>query len=138
MMMRERAIRAVASAALALIAGCSTDDPATIAAPLGCRENLTISVSSGTTPTFDWTPNCPVNRVSVDDVNAAPGTIATVWTVSSSSGFFGPPLTYGVAPLQADGHGDPVALVPGRIYRVTIFYAGPEISYGGGHATFTP
>ena len=132
--------RAVATAALVLAADCSSDygTPMGPFVPLGCRDNVTLSVSSGTTPTFDWTPGCPVNRVTVDDVNAAPGTTSTVWTLSSSSGVFGPPLQYGVAPSQADGHDGPIALVPGRTYRIIVFYAGPEISYGGGEATFTP
>src|ERR1051326_2135370 len=105
MKLRASLTRAVAAAALVLAAYCCRDYrmPIEPFVPVGCRDNVTLSISSGTIPTFDWTPRCPVNRVIVDDVNAAPGTTATVWTLSSSSGVFGPPLQYGVAPPQADG-----------------------------------
>jgi hypothetical protein len=139
MIRREWVNRLIASAGITIIVGChGFGDLPSSTSKIGCRDNVTVTVSSGITPTIDWTPSCPVNRVTVDVVNGAPGSIATVWDISSSSGVFGPPLTYGVAPAEADGQDAPVALVPGRTYQVIVYYVGAEISYGGGQATFTP
>ena len=55
-----------------------------------------VSVTSGTTPTFRWSPNCPIEALIV----ALPGPGAVVWTTFSSNltNTIASPVTYGVFP----------------------------------------
>ena len=104
-----------------------------------CDGPLTITVTSGTRPTFDWTPNCGVNRLIVLPANPPVGVITQGWTVSSAVGLFKAPITYGVLPNGADPGDAATALVAGTTYQVTIYRAAYEaIVASSGTATFTP
>ena len=82
-----------------------------------------LTVSSGTTPTFSWSPGCLAYSLVVTD-----DTGAVMWGVASDSGnTMPPPVGYGVVPggphhqLQA-----PTALIAGKQYAVGLyrFYIG--------------
>ena len=104
-----------------------------------CDGPLTITVTGGTTPTFDWTPSCGVNRLMVLPSNPPPGLITQGWTVSSAMGLFKAPISYGVLPNGADPGDAASPLVAGTTYQVIIYRAAYEaIIASGGSATFTP
>jgi len=122
----------------AAVGSCSADRSLT-ASVTPCDGPLTVTVSSGTTPTFDWTPNCGVNRLLVLPANPPPGLITEGWAVNSASGLFKPPITYGALPNGADPGSAATALVAGTTYQVTVYRAAYEaIIASGGSATFTP
>jgi hypothetical protein len=104
-----------------------------------CSGNLAIVVSTGTTPSFTWTPQCGANRLRVDVVDPVVGASGTEWEISSVSGQFGPPVRYGTTPDGADVGVAPAPLRTGTAYRVTVLRAGGEaISLGAGSTVFTP
>ena len=87
--------------------------------PHQCSQSTSVSVSSGTEPTFSWSSGCVVTDVIVDQVTPS---YQTVWVVDmSNGGAIGSPVQYGRLPnanwreITA-----PVALVPGRRYRVSM------------------
>jgi len=130
--------RVAATCLISVALSCSGDrSPTANVTP--CDGSLTVTVTSGTTPTFDWAPNCGVNRMIVLPANPPPGLITEGWTVNSVNGLFKPPITYGVLPDGAD-RGDAAApLVAGRTYQVTVYRAAYEaIVASSGSATFTP
>ena len=120
------------------LASCSADR--SVSANISpCDGPLTITVTSGRTPTFDWTPHCGVNRLIVLPANPPVGLITQGWTVSSAVGLFKAPITYGVLPNGADRGDAATPLVPGTTYQVIIYRAAYEaIAASSGSATFTP
>jgi hypothetical protein len=121
------------------LVGCGSDTAPT--PPLApCSGALTVSVTSGTTPTISWSPACGVNRLSVDLVDAPAGTVSTVWgLVTSSSDEFGPSVRYGVVPNGATADPASAPLQAGKSYRVQVLRAGGEaIILAQGTTTFTP
>lgn len=136
-------LRVLIVCGLSMVGGCSggTEQPQpTTEQPTQapCSSNIAITVSSGTTPLFTWTPPCSVNRLRVDEVNPVVGASGTDWEVSSPSGQFGSPVRYGTPPDGAAVGVAPASLKTGASYRVTVFRAGAEIVLFSGSTTFTP
>ena len=121
---------------------CSTVACGKSTAPLmtlrPCEGPLTVAVSAGMHPSITWTPQCAVNRIVVDDVNLVLDRFATNWGVVLSTGQFGPPVEYGIAPEGASTVVSPFPLETGKTYRVTVMRTGETISLSSGSATFTP
>lgn len=137
--MPSRCLNAVATCLICWTVGSCSADGSTAAKVAPCEGRLTITVTSGTRPTFDWSPDCGVNRLVVLPANPPPGPITQGWTVSSASELFEPPVTYGVLPNGADPGDAATALVAGTTYQITVYRAAYEaIVASGGSATFTP
>ena len=121
----------------AMVLACSSDsnDPGD-AAP-ACTGPVTIAVSSGTSPTFSWTPACRLFFVNVE-LGAT-----DQWSIiSDSTNAIAPPVQYGVVPAGAQQSTSEVTpLVPGQTYEVNLFYwTGPGAQDGTfiGSLDFTP
>lgn len=122
------------------LVGCG-DGPTEPEVPRLCaEEDVTITVGSGVTPRFEWSPACRVTFLEVQN----PETNTSAWTVFA--GPFGPgeigiipPLTYGTVPPGAIDFADAESLETGTTYvlvlRVIDILAG---EYEVGRREFTP
>jgi hypothetical protein len=121
---------------------CSTVACGHSSAPLEtlrpCEGPLTVTVSSGMPPSISWTPRCAVNRVLVDDPTLGVDRFPSNWGVTLTTGQFGPPVEYGIAPDGASTIEPPRPLEVGRTYRVTVLRADGTTALSSGSATFTP
>jgi hypothetical protein len=80
-----------------------------------CTSNVTISASTGLTPTFTWTPSCRLGDFEVMDGRTG----EVVWSVRSWWTGIGPNLRYGAAPRGSEVLVPPKPLVAGGAYFVT-------------------
>jgi len=112
---------AVLASAVALVLAC---DIAT--APLCPTLPITVSVTSSTTPTFTWTPNCSADRLVVYEViQPSAGPDQPVWIIEAWIRGVGTesPVVYGHATFPMRQKAGPEALVVGRTYRVSVLNA---------------
>ncbi|HET7602109.1 MAG TPA: hypothetical protein VFK36_03770 [Gemmatimonadales bacterium] len=93
----------------------------------GCDSPISsVSVSSGTTPTFNWSPGCSVAQVTVTDLTETDQDRTLKWSVTSDQNIIKPPVTYGVVPSNALQTHAPDPLVgsinqiPGHTYLLTL------------------
>ncbi len=96
-----------------------------------CTGQVTVTVSSGTVPTFSWTPACRLGFVIVE------GDGGDMWLVESpESNEISPPVTYGVVPPGTTEIHAAEPLVAGTTYQVYVRL----LPSGGllGHQEFTP
>jgi len=118
------------------VAGCRSQP---LDSPKPCSGQLSVTASSGTKPSISWAPACAVNRLEVFQVGVPAGAVGGGWTISSPTGYFTPPVSYGVAPSGAVADRPADALQVGKTYEVNVFLAGGEvIILASGVATFTP
>ena len=79
--------------------------------------NYAISVSPGTSPTFSWSPDCPVEQVQVsrssDNVR--------MWSIAAQDEIFRSPVAYGSDHPQNQAPKGARGLVPGVGYVVSVF-----------------
>lgn len=108
-------------ALLVAMASCGGGDD--LAPPPPCNSPINVSISSGTTPTFSWTPECGISGVSVVPLpNSVP---EVMWAIHADASTLGSPIVYGT------GGSTPKALVQGQLYEVT-FSVHAEVEYGDG------
>jgi len=122
---------------------CSKDDPAAPAPKsnrstlFACSSTVNITVGSGITPTFSWTPACSLFFLLVEG-----NTGGDQWSViSDSTNAIAPPVTYGIVPPGATADFPPTTLVSGMSYDVLVArWTGPGAQDGViiGSKTFTP
>jgi hypothetical protein len=102
-----------------------------------CSGAVTLTPSSGLTPTLVWTPNCLVDQVTVEE-NIAPsaGGPQPRWIIQSQTTGQGTPspLRYGDVPAPMQVVLSAAALVAGHQYRVHVSGGGTVV----GTAVFTP
>lgn len=116
---------------------CSSDATGPGAAPPVCTGAVAITVSSGTSPSFNWTPACRLFFVNVE-LGAS-----DQWSIiSDSTNAIAPPVQYGVVPVGASQSTlDVTPLQAGQTYDVNLLYwSGPDAQDGTfiGSQTFTP
>ena len=112
-----RAHRVVLGAlSLGLALSCSTTTaPNQHVCAVGELGLHSMSISSGVTPTFTWSPACTVDILSVYD------SFVTVWSISNDSTKLGSPVTYGIVPAGSTQHFLFLqALQAGVTYRVRL------------------
>lgn len=107
-----RALVIVAAAAAFSACGKSPTTPSELTA---CTGNVTLSVSSGTTPTFTWTPACNVFAVLVE------GVAGDTWYVFKNGGGIAPGVRYGVLPQGAIQLDPTEPLLTGKTYDAILF-----------------
>ena len=116
----------VASTAFLVVASCGDDDPVSTNAPAACTGNVTVTVTSGTTPTFSWTPACSIVALIVEEG------ANDQWNVlANGDPGFGPSVVYGTKPAGSTQVGATTPLRAGVNYTVTVFrgpLANPVIS----------
>ena len=142
---RLRALTPALALCLAAAAAAAACSGSTQESPLEeCPDNqVTLSVSAGTTPTFSWSPSCGIS--SLDVFPSAGG--AAVWVFyggqQAATNPFRSGIRYGQAPSGALVVTGPVPLTSGTEYRVTVRRwlgdpGGPGSLFEAGTATFTP
>lgn len=98
-----------------------------------CTGDVTISVSSGTTPTFTWSPACGVLAVLVEE------DASDIWIISATgNGTIGSGVKYGTVPSGAEEGTAPVALLAGHTYEVILFRGTEDDAVIAGIQAFTP
>jgi hypothetical protein len=117
--------------------GCSSDSTSPGAAIPACTGAVTIAVSSGTSPSFSWTPACRLFFVNVE-LGAT-----DQWNIiSDSTNAIAPPVHYGLVPAGARQLTASVTpLQVGQTYDVNLFYwtgPGPQDGAFMGSKNFTP
>jgi hypothetical protein len=122
---------------LLVMFGCKKDDPVSSTSNV-FSGTVDISVSTGTTPTFNWSPSVSLFLLLVELDSSG----ADQWSViSDSTNAISPPVTYGVVPPGARQPHSPNALTLGVAYKVILFqWTGPGRQDGKqvGRRTFTP
>ena len=83
----------------------------------GCDEPVTMTIGSGTTPSFDWSPACTVAQVTVTEIGASPDK-ELKWAVLADQNVIRPPVRYGTTPAGALQIHAPEALSAGKSYLV--------------------
>ena len=128
----------VCSAILGALVGCGDEGPSEPVFAL-CDRTVTLTVGTGVTPRFEWSPACRVTMLAVRNTV----TNTSAWTVIAgpfSPGGIAPPVIYGTAPPGAVGLGpEEEALEPGTAYVVVLSVI--ELSVGEqevGRRQFTP
>lgn len=121
----------VAALALGVAACADTVGPEDAAECMDDTGIVTVSVGPGLTPTFDWSPRCPVALVLIEEEASdmwAAGTDEAQWYDPVAANAIGPPVTYGVAPSGATYVQDPRPLVSEHTYDVILWRILPASS----------
>lgn len=102
----------------------------------GCDSPISaVTISSGTTPTFDWSPSCRVAQVTVTDLTETDENKKLKWSVTSDQNIIAPVVTYGSAPANTiQTHGPdplvgPTNQLPGHTYLLTLAAVQEDGSY---------
>lgn len=125
------------AAMLGALTGCN--DAPTESAPALCEGEVSITVGSGLTPSFGWSPACRVTMLEVRNSE----TNTSAWTVLAgpfSPGGLAPPVTYATAPPGAIELGpDEESLETGRAYILVLSVVDIAAGeYEVGRREFTP
>jgi len=130
--MNPRTLCALAS----LLAGIACSDGASPVEQTACTGDVTLAVTSGTTPSISWSPACKLFLMLVEAESG------DVWgVISDGTNAIETPVGYGVVPAGATELAAPVPLIAGAPYTVTVFrWTGPNAQDGTiiGQKVFTP
>ncbi len=99
---------------IVLIVGCSKKSSTKPTELVACNCDLAVSVGSGTTPTFSWTPACKLAFLIVEKNGG------DMWGIMSDSNSIAPGVVYGAAPAGVTEFADPESLLVGTSYRVAV------------------
>lgn len=115
---------------------CSSTDATSAEDLPACSGPVAISVSTGTTPTFSWSPACKVFYLDIGVVD----TDQEIWAVANfdAKNTISPGVKFGVTPAGTRLIEGPVSLQPGTKYSVFIAFYNNGIETDGGRVTFTP
>src|SRR4051812_34307579 len=112
---RNARITIAATALLALFsaAACSKDETTAVQTTPACTSGVSVTSSTGTSPTFTWTPSCTAAGLFVQRVSDG----FVMWSLSTTTTQLSSPITFGLTPDNAT----PTQLSPlvaGTAYRV--------------------
>lgn len=130
-------MRTYRTVALAFLLSACSSDPTGPNGPLPeCTGPVSIQVSSGTSPSFDWSPACRLFFLSVEL-----GAEDEWLVISDGANAIAPPVRYGVLPAGARQRDPATPLEPGLTYDVNVArWTGPGAEDGVliGSRDFTP
>lgn len=99
-----------------------------------CAVPLDVQVTTGTVPTYRWTPPCGATYLEVTSLNRQ----QVFWIVRGDTGKFGPGVRHGIAPPAFTTRYGPLPLTPGDQYLVRIGIMVDEDSFfTWGEGSFT-
>jgi hypothetical protein len=99
---------------IVLIVGCSKKSSTKPTELSACNCDLAVSVDSGTTPTFSWTPACKLAFLIVEKNGG------DMWGIISDSNSIAPGVVYGVVPAGVTEIVEPEPLLVDTTYRVAV------------------
>jgi hypothetical protein len=116
--------------AAALSCGGSTEPLAACVAP------VSISVGTGTSPTFSWSPACGIDRLVVSEPGPPSQGFGFIprWAIREDGRLIEPLVRYAEAPAGTTVEISPEPLVAGRAYRIEVFGSTGSL----GFQSFTP
>ena len=131
-----RASKLLRAVSLVCVSGCA-DDIGPDELP-ECSGPVTLEVTSGTTPTFSWTPRCRLSFLVVEPDESG----TDLWAIlTRGENALAPPVAYGDPLSGAETLVPPVPLTAGTAYRVAVArWTGPGGDDGEsiGTETFEP
>src|SRR5689334_16495281 len=89
-----------------------------VAPTVTCQSAIAVSVETGTSPRFNWTPACGVHEIAV----VAPpgnGSVQVMWAIASDTRLIGPGIRYGDTPSGTQTVSPAVPVTHGTSYVVT-------------------
>jgi hypothetical protein len=101
---------------LAILA-CNSDSTTPLPA---CTSPVTVSVSSGPTPQFSWSPACAVSQLIVFTPPALGAAETVWWYISSPTADIRPPVQFGATPAGASEITAAQPLGPDRNFSVVV------------------
>ncbi len=102
--------RLCAGLLVAVTAACTEPPPP-------CRGITSLTVSSGTTPTFRWSQECGVSWLSVSE-----SSVTKWWVIARDTNAILSPVVYAVTPVNADSVAvAPAMLESGHTYTVSLY-----------------
>jgi hypothetical protein len=90
--------------------------------PAVCTTPVEISVTSGTSPSFSWTPTCQAAGLTVEAMDGSGTVMWTVVTLSTQNTLEAP-VRYGQRPKNTSPTPAAQALMTGTRYRVSVIAA---------------
>lgn len=130
-------MRSFRKAVLICAAVACSSDPTSPGGPLpDCTGPVSIEVSAGTSPSFDWSPACRLFFLNVEL-----GADDHWLIISDSTNAIAPPVRYGVLPAGARQRAPATPLESGQTYDVNLArWTGPGAEDGApvGSEAFTP
>jgi hypothetical protein len=109
------------------VGGCSET-----ASPEDCEPettSVTATVTSGSTPSFDWDPACGVALLLIEEEASDQWSIATPessWDTPDQANQIFPPVRYGQVPARATESGEPSTLQEGTVYELVLWRIIPQ------------
>lgn len=127
---------ALAGLAVVLAVACDSTDPAD-----DCPTNVEVSVTGGTTPSFDWAPACRAYQVSVNDATGPVWAMGFDFANPAKANAIRPPVAFGDSLEEGDSLAPPppAALTAGHTYTFYLFglnAVGQSVKMG--QQSFTP
>lgn len=133
--MRRLALSVLVAATCAVGCRAGVTDPGNLET---CSDDVSVTVSAGTTPTFAWSPACRLFFLIVEPATSG----ADLWSIMTpGENALVPPVVYGRAPAFATELTGATALRAGVAYKVALArHTGPDGDDGVIIAmqTFTP
>jgi hypothetical protein len=107
--------------------GVSCSNPSTPnASQPDCVAHVTLSVTPGTPPRFDWQPRCAIVALFVYEATHP------VWAAEAETeeAMFGPPVRFGIAPSGVHVTVPPQVLQSGHSYTLVVGWFDPQLPLG--------
>jgi hypothetical protein len=92
----------------------------------GCDVLSAVTIGSGTTPTFDWSPACNIAQLTITDETETDPDKKLKWSIIADQNVIRPIVTYGVAPANTTQTQAPGILIgsgsgtPAHTYSLTM------------------
>jgi hypothetical protein len=110
---------------------CDGEDDPTGLVDTPCTDDtgsVSVTISSGLQPAFDWDPDCAVALVLVEEEASDAWGITTdvsTWDDPAQANLIEPPVQYGVAPASVTEFEPPAPLTAGVTYEVILWRVAP-------------
>ncbi len=134
---RRRFVESALLLGLCAVLGAAACKESSAPPPTGltlCAVPLDVQVTTGSVPTYRWTPPCGATYLEV----TSPNRQQVFWIVRGDTGKFGPGVRHGIAPPAFSTRFGPLPLTPGSQYLVRIGIMVDEDSFfTWGEGSFT-
>ena len=103
-------------------AACGTTEPLAV-----CPDSVTVSVSSGLSPVFDWAPRCGIHLMSVMQEGIVADSVRVRWAITvTPPALMTAPMQFGQVPAGASVETAAKPLETGKDYGIRIYRLDPQ------------